>query len=131
MYFLDRQNRKACREKKNLASRKWVMSKKKKRSQAMSDSSDDGKLDENTTPLGAAARGRTHPGGNSKRTCTQRSVSTGHRSTAHRPFAHWTRRHHRPVTGHQSPVTALMGITHGSSSQSIIGHRPSSHRSLD
>ena len=57
--------------------------------------------------------------------------ATGHQSTGHWPFAHWTRRHHRLATGHQPPVTGQMGITHGSSSQSITGHRPSSHRSLD
>ena len=44
-------------KKRTYASRKWVMSKKKKRSQAMSDSSDDGKLDGHTTPLGTAVGG--------------------------------------------------------------------------
>ena len=49
------------------------MAKMKKRSQAMSDSSDEEK-DGNTTPDGPDARGKTHLGGNSKGTCTQ-SVS--------------------------------------------------------
>ena len=107
------------------------------------------KLDGITTPYGPAARGRTHPGGNSKGTFTQRSVSTGHRppatgrrstshrSTGHRPFAQWTRRHHRfaghwpPAIGHWSMATGQMGITQEISCQSITGHRSSSHRSLD
>ena len=60
----------------------------------------------------------------------QRSID--HRSTSHRPFVQWTRRHsERPVTSHRSPVTSHMGITQEFSSQSITGHRPSSHRSLD
>ena len=96
---------KLAEKRRTYASRKWVMSKKKKRLQAMSDSSDDRKLDRNTTPLGPAARGRTHPGGNSKDTCTQRIVSplaSGHWSTGHQPFAHWTRRHHRLAIIHWS-----------------------------
>ena len=51
------------------------MAKKKRRSQAMSDSSDEEKTDGNTTPQGPAARGKIHKGCNSKGTCTQRSVS--------------------------------------------------------
>ena len=52
------------------------MAKKKKRSQVMSDSSDEKKkIDGNTTPHGPAAQGKTHQGGNSKGTCTQRSIS--------------------------------------------------------
>ena len=68
---------------------------------------------------GSATREKTNQGGNSKGTCIQRSVSppatghralvtghwpTGHLSTSHRPFAQWTRRHHRPATSHRSPV---------------------------
>ena len=79
---------KLAEKRRTYASRKWVMSKKKKRSQAMSDLSDDGKLDGNTTPHGPAALGRTHPAGNSKGTCTQRSVSppvTGQLASGHLP----------------------------------------------
>ena len=67
---------KLAKERRTCASRKWFMAKKKKRSQkAMPDSSDEEKLDGITAPHGPVARGRTHPGGNSKGTCTQRSVS--------------------------------------------------------
>ena len=77
--------------------------------------------------------GKTHQDGNSKGTCTQRSVShrsIDHRSTSHRPFAQWTRRHFR-TTGHGSPATSQMGITQEFSSQSITCHQPSSRWSLD
>ena len=97
----------------------------------MSDSSDYEKLGGITSPCGPAARGRTQPGGNSKGTCTKRSVSTSHLSPVNRPFAPWTRRHHRPATGHWPPVTGQIGITHDRSSQSNTSHWPSSHRSLN
>ena len=137
-------------KRRNYTSRKKVMSKKKKRSQALSDSSD-GNTYGNTDPHGPAARGKTHKSGNSLGTCTQGSTSTGHRSTdqqvtSHRPLAQWTRRPHRPTTGHAwspgmtghravvtgqgSPATGQMGDTE-ISNQSMTDHRPSSHRSLD
>ena len=83
------------------------MAREKKRSQAMFDSSDKEKIDENTTPHGPAARGKTHQVGNSKGTCTQRNVSppatsqpaTGHSPNGQEDISEW------PVTGHQSPVT--------------------------
>ena len=125
------------------------MSKKKKRSQALSDSSVEEKNHGSTTPHGSAARGKTHKGGNSKGWCPLGSISppatndrhraTDHRASSYRQIAQWTRRRHRPasnhhraqVTGHGSPATVQMGITHEISSQSMTDHRPSSLRSLD
>ena len=66
---------KLAKNRRTYASRKWVMSKKKKRSQALSDSSDEEKNYGNTTPHGPAARGKTHKDGNSKGTCTLGSIS--------------------------------------------------------
>ena len=67
------------------------MANKKKRSQAMSNSSDKEKNDGTTTPLGPAARAKTHQGGNSKGTCTQRSISppvTGQSTTGQPAMGH-------------------------------------------
>ena len=81
-------------------------------------------MDGITTPFGW---GRTHPSGNSKGTCTQRSVSTGHRSTDHRlPAIHpvdmkKSQTGHRPLDKwalyknfqvSQSPVTGLPATGH-------------------
>ena len=82
-------------ENRTCASRKWVMSKKKKCVQIMSDSSDEKKKNGNTTRHGPAAWGNPHEGGISKGTCTQRSLSplavghpsTDHPSASHQPFA--------------------------------------------
>ena len=112
-------------------SRKWVMSKKKKRSQALSDLSEEEKNYVNTTPHGPAAQGKTHKGGNSMGTCTQGSISppatsqltTGQPATRHSP-------HGQEDITDRPPVTSQMG-TMEFSSLSITGHRPSSHRSLD
>ena len=41
----------------------------------MSDYSEEEKIDGNTAPHGPAAQGKTHQGGNSKGTCTQKSIS--------------------------------------------------------
>ena len=62
--------------------------KKNKKQKVMSDSSDKENMDGITTPHDPVARGRTHPGGNSKGTCTQRSISpavTGQSATGHSP----------------------------------------------
>ena len=78
------------------SSRKWVMARKMNKEQVSSESSDEDVQDGTTTPQGTAARGRTHPGGNFKGTCTQGSTSppaTGHWSPikwppVNRPFTH-------------------------------------------
>ena len=134
------------KRRRTYASRKLVMSKKKKRLQALSDSSVEEKNHGSTTPHGPSARGKTHKGGNSKGLCPLGSMSTGHwatdhRASSYRPIVQWTRRRHGPATGHRpssgtghrprSPATGRMGITHEISSQSMPGHRPSSLRSLD
>ena len=98
------------------------MAKKKKRSQrALSESSDKENIDGNTTPHGPAARGKTHQGGNSKGTCTQRSVSqpvTGQAATGHSPNGQ------ENITD-RSLATSQMGIIQKfsrQSRQSITGH---------
>ena len=115
---------KLAKERRTYDSRKWVMAKRKKRSQkTMSDSSDKEKLKGITTPHGPTAWGRTHPGGNSKDTCTQRSVSppaTGQPAihpmdkktsqTSHQSHGHYTRilksfNHQTPAI--QPPVIGL------------------------
>ena len=82
----------------------------KKRSQAISDSSDEEKL------IGTLPRMALLPGGRPIKVATPRVFvprgvcppatghwSSDHRSTSCRPFAQWTRRHHRTaVTGHWS-----------------------------
>ena len=101
----------------------------------MSDSSDKEKLDGITTPHGPAAERRTHPGGNSKGTCTQRSVTpptTGHQSTGHRPLAQLTRRH-RLVTSHWSNghyTRIFKSVSHRSPAihPPVIGLREYQHR---
>ena len=96
------------------------MAKKKKRSQiAMSESLDE-EIWMGSPPCMALLPG----GGNQGYLYPEECESTGHRSTGNQPFAQRTKRHHRPVTGQ-------MGITQEFSSQSITGHRPSSHWSLD
>ena len=84
------------------------MTKKKKRSQALTDSSDEEKIDGNTTQHGPAARGKTHQGGNSKGTCTQRSVNllvTGQSNTGQPVIGHLPNGQEdiseRPVTDHR------------------------------
>ena len=107
------------------------MAKKKKRSQAISDSSD-----ENI--------GWDHhhiwtccPGEDPSRWQLQGYLyleeckSTCQPTSSHQAFAQWTRRHHRPATDHQPPVTGQMGIIQEFSSQSTTGCQPSSHWSLD
>ena len=96
--------------------------KKNKKQKAMSDSSDEN-MDGITNPHGPAL-GRTHPGGNSKGTCTQSSMSTGHQSTAHRSITHWTRRHHRLATSHRP-------TGHYTEYFKSVNHQSSSHQSLD
>ena len=100
---------KLAKERRTCASRKWFMAKKKKRSQkAMPDSSDEEKLDGITAPHGPVARGRTHPGGNSKGTCTQRSVSppatsqpaTGNSPNGQEDITQEFQVSQSPVTGH-------------------------------
>ena len=115
------------------------MSKKKKRSQALSDLLDNKKNYGNTTPHGPAARGKTHKGGNSMGTCTQGSISTpvtgqsttGQPATGHSPNGQEDITV-RPLvmTGHGSLATGQMD-TMEFSSLSIISHRPSSHQSFD
>ena len=78
--------RKLAEKRRTCASRKWVMARKKtKKQKAMSNSSEEENMDGITTPHGPAALGRTHPGGNSKGTCTQRSMSTGQWSPVNWP----------------------------------------------
>ena len=85
------------------ASRKWVMSKKKKRSQTLSNSSH-----------GPAARGKTHKSGNLKGTCTGHGQSTigqpanGQSSNGQEDITDWP----LTITGHRSWVN---------------GHRPNGH----
>ena len=63
---------KLAEKRRTCASRKWVMARKKnKKQKAMDEENTDGI----TTLHGPAAQGRTHPSGNSKGTCTQRSIS--------------------------------------------------------
>ena len=92
---------KLAEKRRTYASRKWVMAKMKTKKKAMSDSSDEEDMDGITTPHGPAAQGRTRPGGNSKGTCTQRSVS--------------------------SPVTGQLGITQNITSQAVTSHPVTSH----
>ena len=103
----------------------------------MSDSSDEEKFDGNTTPHGPAARRKTHQGGNSKGTCTQRSVSPP--VTVNQPPVNQPPVNQPPAISPmdkktfqngRSLATGQMGITQFSS-QSITGHRPSSHWSLE
>ena len=112
---------KLAEKRRTYASRKWVMSKKKKRSQAMSDSSDEGKIDGNTIPHGPAAGGRPIKVATLKVLVPRGTgqPTTGHLPTGQEDITDWP------------PVTGQMGITHGSSSQSITSHWPSSHWSLD
>ena len=144
-------------EQRTYTSRKWVMSKKKKRSQAMSDSSYERKNYGSTTPHGPAARGKTHKGGNSKG--TQGSISppvigqltTGQPATGHSPSGqeNITDRS-SPVTGHwppvkwalrknflvsQSPVTGRPATGHwtenfNTGKSVFTGHQSTGHRSL-
>ena len=115
------------------ASRKWVMSKKKKRSQALSDSSVEEKNHGNTMarlPGGrpikvASPRVRVPSGGQVHRPLATGHGSIDHRSSSHRPIPQPT------ITGHGSPATVQMSITHEISSQSMTSHRPSCLRSLD
>ena len=131
------------------ASRKIAMSKKKKRSHTLSDSSVEEKNHGSTTPHGPAARGKTHKGGNSKGLCplgsisppgtgqpTTRQVATGQSSSGQEDVTNRppTISGHRSLTtSHGSTATVQMGITHEISSQSMTGtgHRPSSLRSLN
>ena len=81
----------------------------------MSESSDEEKIDGNTTPHGLAARGKTHQGGNSKGTCTQRSVSppaTCQPATGHSPNGQ------EDITD-RPPVTSQMGIIQEFSLESV------------
>ena len=89
------------------------MSKKKKRSKALSDS-----LDEETL-MGTLPHMALLPGGRHVKVATPRVLVHEHLPTGQ-----------EDVTD-QPPVTGQMGITHGRSSQSITSHRPSSQRSLD
>ena len=128
------------------SSRKWVMAKKKtKKQQVLSESSDKHLADGITTPHGPAARGRTHPGGNFKDTCTQGSTSlpvTG--QLAIHPLNKKTSptSHGSPVTG--QPVTGQPVSSQLITSQSLViwlrkndsrkksiftGQRPTGHRS--
>ena len=118
------------------------MAKKKKRLQAMSVHQMKKIIDGNTTPHGPAALGKTHQGGNSKGTCTQRSISplaTGHRSIDHQstslwPFAQWTRRHFR-TTSHRSNghyTRIFKSVNHRSTAiqPPVIGLRKYQHREV-
>ena len=119
------------------------MAKKMKRSQAMSESSDEEKFDGNTTPHGPAARGKTHQGGNSKGTCTQRSVSppvtsqstTGQPATGICPMDKKTVQNGRSlVTGHRSNwhyTSIFKSVNHRSPAiqPPVIGLRKYQHRS--
>ena len=113
---------------RTFASRKLAMSKKKKRSQALSDSSVEEKNHGSTTPHGPAARGKTHKGGNSKGSCPFGSISppaTGHRATDHRassywPTVQWTRRRHGPATDHHRAQVTDHPLR-------VTVHRPNGH----
>ena len=100
-----------------------------------------------TLPHKVLLPGGTHKGGNSMGACTQESMSTSHwplvtgqsttgqPATGHLPNGQEdtdrppvTTSHRPPVTGHRPPVKwAIQTFL----SQSVTGHRPSSHRSLD
>ena len=83
----------------------------------MSDSSDEG-LDGITTPYGPATRGRTHPGGNSKVTCTQRSV---------RPPAIRRMDKKTSQTGLRSPVKWALHKNFQVSQSPVTGHPATGH----
>ena len=118
------------KEIKLLESGSWI--RRRRDPEAMFDSSDEENWMLSPPPYGPAAQGRTHPGGNSKGICTQRSVSppvtgqpaTSQTTTGHSPSGQET------ITD-RSLATCQMGIIQEFSSQSITGHRPSSHQSLD
>ena len=81
----------------------------------MSDSSDEEKIDGNTTPTWPCFRGKTHQGCNSKGTFTQRSVSP-------------------PATGHQPPVNQPPAIRpmdkktlQTNKQPPVTSHRPNGH----
>ena len=108
------------------ALRKLVMSKKRKRSQALSDSSAEERNHGNTTPHGPAARGKTHKGGISKGWCPFGSTSppsTGQVATGQSPNEQEDITDRPPtITVHRSPATVQMGITYEISIQSMTGH---------
>ena len=81
-----------------------------------------------TIPHGPAALGRTHPGGNSKFTCTQRNISTGHSPSGQEDITDWP-----PVTGYRSNghyTRLFKSVNHQSPSiqPPVIGLRKSQHR---
>ena len=116
---------KLAEERRTCASRKWDMAKKKKRSQKATKKNWMGSplhtpYCPEEDPSRWQLQGYLYP-----EACKSTGQpATGHQSTSHRPFAQWTRKHHRPANDQ-------MGIAQEFSSQSVTGHRPSSHRSLD
>ena len=91
----------------------------------------------NTTPHGPAARGKTHKGGNTKGTCTLGNMSISQQTTGQPATGHFPNEEEditdRPpgVTSHESLATSQMRIIQDFSIQSMTGHRPSNHLSLD
>ena len=129
--------------------RKSMMTKKKPNEQkkqiVVSDLSDNNSVDEDTTPQGYTARGRTHPGGvflgvigtqKSQSLPVTRHQSTRHWSAMHQSASHWSTSHW--AASHQS-ASHLARIHHSTKHWSsdtrheapVPSHRSSSHRSLE